>query len=199
MAMNPNSARTDGARTRRHALPCGRSVEQVWQELEAGQVSAHGADCPHCSTARASLEQLAEATRQLVADPLEPPPRLLDRIMGAVRAELTTADPIPLPSESGQVDISTHALAAVLRYVVDSVDGLRAHRCRIELAPDVAHTVRAWMSVSLHYPTDGIAAVEEARRRARAALSERIGLRLESLDVELTDVWLNGPSEPEPS
>ncbi len=81
MAMNPNVPAT-GTRAE-HLLACGRSVEQVWAELEAGQISAHAADCPHCTTARASLEQLAQATALLVDEPVEPPTGLLDKIMAA--------------------------------------------------------------------------------------------------------------------
>lgn len=191
MAMNPNHTRASGGVRAGHPLPCGRSVEQVWEDLEAGRTSAHAVDCPHCTTARASLEQLAEATRLLVVDPGEPPPGLLDRIMTAVRAELAHAEKIPLPASSGGVDISALALAAVLRFVVDGVDGLRAHRCRIELDPDTVHTVRVFMSVSLRYGSGQVAALDEARRRVRAALSARIGLALQTLDVEVSDVWID--------
>lgn len=189
MAMSSNGAYAAS----RHRLVCGRSVEQVWVELEVGRISGHAAGCRHCSTARASLEQLAEATAELVADPVEPPPGLLDRIMSAVRAELTDGDPIPLPAPAGRVDISTHALAAVLRFAVDVVPGLRAHRCRIDLVPDQPFTVRVWMSVSLSYGAGRIDAVEAARARVRAVLSERIGLGLQRLDIELTDVWIDAP------
>lgn len=197
MAMNPENDETqthtdtDTDTEVRHGLPCGRSVEQVWTEMESGAISAHTAGCPHCSTARDSLDQLAEATRHLVADPIEPPPGLLDRILGAVRADFVPPDPIPLPPAEGGVDISTRALAAVLRYAVDTVAGLRAHRCRIEPvvgAPDFVH-VR--MSVSLNYHTGRADALDQARGRIRAALSERIGLGLGELDLEVSDVWLD--------
>jgi len=191
MAMNPNDNLHPNQTQAGHRLACGRSVEQVWEEMEAGSVSAHAAGCPHCSTARASLDQLVEATRLLIDDPVRPPPGLLDRIMAAARADLTHGVPIPLPSPAGDVDISAHALAAVLRFVIDSVDGLRAHRCRIELAPDAQHTVRVWMSVSLRFGVEQDIALAEARRRAGAALSTRIGLALDILDFEVADVWID--------
>lgn len=187
MAMNPNGTRTG------HSLPCGRSVEQVWDDLGGGRTDTHAADCPHCATARASLTQLAEATRLLVAEPVEPPPGLLDRIMAAVRADAVFGEAIPLPSPSGGVEISTHALAAVLRFVVDGIDGVRAHRCRVRLDPDAAHTIRVWMSVSLRYGSGQAAALDEARRRVAPALSTRIGLTLGTLDFEVTDVWVDDP------
>lgn len=194
MAMNPDAGQgpepDPAAVGVLHGLRCGRTVEDVAAQVEAGRFSDHTLGCPHCATARASLEQLAEATRELVDDPVEPPPGLFDRILDAVRADLLSTGAVPLP-EPG-VDVSTHALAAVLRYAVDTVEGLRAHRCRVEPVPDAPHTVRVWMSVSLHYPGGRIDALGTARDRIRAALSERIGLDLAELDLEVTDLWLDG-------
>jgi hypothetical protein len=203
MAMNPDDDGTRRPGTERattadprYDLPCGRSVEDVWEELEAGTTSEHTAGCPHCSTARTSLDQLAEATRELVEDPIEAPPGLFDRILGAVRADLAVGDALALPTPAGGADVSTTALAAVLRYAVDSVAGVRAHRCRVEPDAAVPHAVRVWMSVSLDYRSGRVEALDVARDRIRTALSQRIGLQLSGLDLELTDLWLDGPAAP---
>jgi hypothetical protein len=169
-----------------HPLPCGRSVEEVWDDLEAGRITDHALHCPHCTTARASLDELTEATRALIDDPAEPPAGFLDKIMTAVRADLSLGRTIPL---AAQVDISAAALAAVLRYAVDGVDGIRARQCRIELSADDPQSVRVWMTVALRFGSGQVAALEEARRRVAAALPERIGLALEALDFEVVDVW----------
>ncbi|MEV6413636.1 hypothetical protein [Kribbella sp. NPDC051718] len=179
-----------------HLLPCGRSVEEVWDEMEAGRASAHSLDCPHCTTARASLDELSEATRALIDDPAEPSAGFLDKIMTAVRADLSLGQTIPLPTPTAQVDISTSALAAVLRYVVDGVDGIRAHQCKIEMPPASPESVRVWMSVALRFGSGQVAALDEARLRVAAALPERIGLALETLDFEVVDVWTD-PDRPE--
>lgn len=189
MEMNPDD--TD----LRHGLPCGRSVEDVWAEIEAGEAGAHTAGCPHCSTARDSLDRLAEATRELVDDPIEPPAGLLDRVLGAVRADLAQSDALALPVPAGGVDMSTRALAAVLRYAVDTVAGLRAHRCRIEPVAGRPDLVHVWMSVSLNYHSGRADGLDQARGRIRAALSDRVGLGLAGLDLEIGDVWLDGPTE----
>jgi hypothetical protein len=203
MEMNPHS-RDDapgvhtgaGVNTARgHPLACGRTVEQVWEDMEAGRLSAHAAGCLYCTTARASLEQLAQATALLLDEPVDPPAGLLTRIMAAVRADVALGATVPLPAPgggpSGGVEISTNALAAVLRFAVDGVDGVRAHRCRIEPDPDIPHTVAVWMSVSLRYGSGQVSALDEARRRVGAALSARIGLALSTLDLEVTDVWVD--------
>ncbi len=185
MAMNRNDTTTD------HALPCGRSVEQVWDDREAGRTGPHP-DCPHCATARRSLDQLAEATRALVDDPAEPATSLLDRIMAAVRADIGLGDSVALPAPGGGVDISVHALSAVLRFAVDTVDGVRAHRCRITVDDTDPYAVHVAISVSLRFGSGRVLALDEVRDRVEAALSLRIGLRLLGLDLDVADVWVDG-------
>lgn len=203
MAMNPDDANHGSATAvpdadhREHALPCGRTVEAVWTELEAGELSPHTTDCPHCTTARASLTRLMEATRLLIDDPVVPPTGMLDRIMDAVRADLVRASaiPVPAPAGLGGIDVSIPALAAVLRFAVDGIDGIRAQRCRVELDPDQPYTVRVTMSVSLRYsatlPTGRVELLEQARERVRTVLGEQIGLRLAGLDLAIADVWID--------
>lgn len=180
-----------------HLLPCGRSVEELWDDLEAGRATDHSLGCPHCITARASLDVLVEATRALIDDPAEPPAGFLEKIMTAVRVDLSLGQTIAVPSSTADIDISVSALAAVLRYVVDGVDGIRARQCRIEVTPDSPQSVRVRMSVALRFGSGQVAALDEARRRVAAALPERIGLELKTLDFEVVDVWIEsaGPEE----
>lgn len=200
MAMNP-----DPRPGYEHGLPCGRSVEQVWSELEAGSTTAHTASCPHCTTARSSLVQLMEATQLLVDEPLDAPAGMLDRIMGAIRADLLVTDSIELPPTlSGPVgatpapgfaDISVPALASVLRYVVDTVEGIRAQRCRIEQDPQRPYAVKVDLSVSLRYTGDAagtpgrVARLDDVRDRVHTVLARQVGLELTGLDIEVADVW----------
>jgi hypothetical protein len=187
MAMNTNETTT-------HALPCGRTVEQVWADVESGRAGPHP-DCPHCGTARRSLDQLAEATRALVDDPAEPGTSLLDRIMDAVRADIGLGESIALPAPGGGVDISVHALSAVLRFAVDTVDGVRAHRCRVTVDDTDPYAVHVAISVSLRFGSGRVQALDEVRDRAEAALSDRVGLRLRSLGLDVVDVWQDGGAE----
>lgn len=192
MAMNHPTPR---ARNRDHPLPCGRSVEDVWNDVEARRTSSHDATCEHCATARGSLHQLAEATRALLADPAEPPPGLLDRIMAAVRADLRRTETLPLPSDLGPADISEPAVAAVLRYATDSVAGVRARSCRIEWA-DVPDAVRIRMTLSLRYGTaPGTAVFSAVRERITTAMTGQVGLSPAVIDLEVVDVWDGSPDD----
>lgn len=171
--------------TEPHPLACGRTVEDVWDELDSGAPSAHLAECPHCRTARAGLEQLAEATALLIDDPVEVPNGLLDRIMTAVRADVNLGRTIPLGSP--EVELSVPALAAVLRYAVDAVPGIRARRCGIEVVAENA--VRVSMTVALKFGAGQVGALEQARERVASALRGQVGYELDRLDFEVVDVW----------
>ena len=178
-----------------HVLACGRTVESLWDQLESGRSvpDTHQGGCPHCTTARASLEQLVEATGQLVEDPARPASGLLDRIMSAVRADLVHGESMTLPTPLGGADVSMNALRGVLRFAVDTVDGVRSRRCRVVPVADRPGAVRVWMSLSLRFGSYQVETLAEARRRAMAALSDRVGVTADAVDFEIDDVFLDHP------
>jgi hypothetical protein len=150
-----------------HLLPCGRLVENLFDDVEAGRTDEHTRACAHCTTARRGVENLATATHALVADPSEPPAGLVERIMQVVRLEFRRGESLPLPSVHGPADISEHAVAAVLRYATDSVPGVRARSCRITPHPDRPVVVRVQMSLLVRY---GAGPVEQIGRCSPAGL-----------------------------
>jgi uncharacterized alkaline shock family protein YloU len=177
------------SRTGAHPLPCGRRVEDLWDVLGSAP-DAHVQGCPHCRTALGSLAALAEATRAVYDDEsLTPPPTLTSRIMAAVRADVRRTSRLPLPAgEHGPVDVSEQAVAAVLRFAADSVDGVRARRCRLERLED--GRVRVDLSVSVRFSGGtSVRTVDVVRDRVRAVATAHVGLDLADVDVEVEDVW----------
>jgi hypothetical protein len=171
-----------------YVLPCGRDVEQVWEAMDLAD--EHTRTCPHCAAVRESLQVLREATAEMVREEVEPPGDLVSRVMSAVRADVRRADVVPLPGD-GLARISTRAVAAVLRYAADGVDGVRARGCRVVEAPEstVADPlIEVELSIAI---TAGLVTHEafgEVRRRVMAAASGRIGVRLARLDLVVSDV-----------
>jgi hypothetical protein len=183
------SETTDG-----YLLPCGQDVDRVWQRLaavEAGQADEHEATCPHCGAARRSLTMLRDLTGELAAERPTPSIDLTGRIMAAVRAEVRRHDPLPLDvAESGGVLVSARAVAAVLRFAADRVDGVRARRCRVTAAQDAGELVfDVEMSVAVSYRGFARHALDEVRVRLRAAADARVGIRLGRLDLILDDLY----------
>ncbi|MGQ0576371.1 MAG: Asp23/Gls24 family envelope stress response protein [Pseudonocardia sp.] len=174
-----------------HLLPCGRSVEQVHDDLEAGRPVDPG--CPHCAAARSSLENLFEATRALVADTAEPRPALLDRVMQAVRAERRRQTPLRLPTPVGTADVAEQAVAAVLRWAADGVPGVRARSCRITVGEGGGAHVR--MSLSLRFDGEPVRSrLDDVRRRVGAALAGQVGLVAQIVDLDVVDLWDGDPA-----
>jgi hypothetical protein len=175
-----------------YELPCERDVEQVWERLDAvgaGLADEHELTCPHCRAARESLLALREATSELVAEVDAPSPDLFGRIMSAVRAEVRRGQLLPLPSpEPGTVEVSEQAVAAVLRYAADTVDGIRARRCRIRDIGGGVVEVELTLAVKLGNATGG-EALAKVRERVTAAAAARVGLTLAKLDLLVDDIF----------
>ena len=171
-----------------HRLPCERYVEDVLDELDTGTLSPHTQNCPHCATALRGIEALHNATQRLLADPTEPPAALLDRIMTAVRAEVRRGDALALPTEHANAEISSRAVASLLRFAADTVPGVRARHCHI-VPTDRPGAVGIEMSLSLRYghPIDTL--VAEVRERITTAISATIGLRAATIDIDIVDLW----------
>ena len=193
MAVNPTTDRD-------YRLPCGRDVEQVWWRLDAvaaGLADEHESSCPHCAAARASLTALRTATRELIEDPVAPPPDLFGRIMFAVRAEVRRGRTLELPTpQPGAVQISEEAVAAVLRYAADSVSGVRARGCRVRVAehrPDEEAVIDVEMSVTVRMGGSGVAELMPlVRERVRTAAAARVGMTLGRLDLTVVDIHVPG-------
>jgi len=188
------------SRVEGHPLPCGRLVEDVFDDLEAGRADEHSRTCPHCATARRGLTTLTEATRALIDDPSEPSPNLLDRIMQAVRAEGRRGAVLPLvPTDDdgaattpvlGPVDVSQQAVAAVVRYAADTVEGVRARSCHVVVDAADPLALRIEMTVALRYGAGPVeAVVDTVRARIGSALRGQVGVRAAVVDVHVSDVW----------
>ncbi|MEO6085038.1 MAG: Asp23/Gls24 family envelope stress response protein [Umezawaea sp.] len=179
--------------TQGYILPCGRDVEYVWErlgEVEAGRADAHEIDCAHCRATRESLTVLRELTGELAAADEEPSFDLTSRIMSAVRAEVRRHDLLPLPTpEPGVVRVSAEAVAAVLRFAADTVEGVRARQCRVTTVDSPDYAVTVTMSIAVSHRRFSGQALDDVRERVTAAASARIGIRLVRLDLTLSDLY----------
>ncbi|KAA9166301.1 Asp23/Gls24 family envelope stress response protein [Amycolatopsis acidicola] len=173
-------------------LPCGRSLEQVWADLDA--LDEHERTCPHCSTARGSLLALRSATRELAAERIEPRRDLTDRIMAAVRADVRRrGDMLPVRAdEPGGLEVSEQAVAVVLRFAADEVEGVRARRCRVRVSShdeDGEAVLQAELTVVVEYRGDLADVLDTVRQRCAAACAASVGLRLGTLDLVVADLY----------
>jgi len=183
-------------------LACGRDAAEVWDRSAAGRSGTHDRDCPHCQAVVADQRRLATAIAALADDTLEPPPSLVERVMGAVLTELWPADYLPLPTRHGHARIDRTAAAGVLRHAVDQMPALRVRSCQIHLpeppgvdgtdgtAPAVrSPTARVHITVTARFGADLISATARVRQMILAAAGNLLGLPLAAVDVEVVDVF----------
>ena len=179
-------------------LGCGRDAALVWDRAEAGlPPDEHERDCPHCSATFADADRLRRIVHRMAAEPVEPPPSVLERAMGAVRTEFRQRDLLELASPHGPARLSRPAAAAVLRHAVDRMAGVRARSCRIEqaagpgpdgqpAAADVMITVTARFGVELASVTARV------RQMVLAAGEQALGVPVRRVDIDVVDVFEDG-------
>jgi hypothetical protein len=174
--------------TEAYLLPCGRDVEDVWQHMTGGG-DEHDRTCPHCRGARQSLMVLREVTRELAADDTAPRLDLTGRIMAAIRADVRRHE---LLGSEGGVRLSVQAVAAVLRFAADGVDGVRARRCTVTEARGDDPAIEVAMTVAVVFGRFAMPALDEVRSRVAAAARAQAGVRLARLDLTIEDLYEAG-------
>jgi len=173
-------------------LACGRDPALLWDRAAEGlPLDEHERECPHCRAARADAEALDAAVHRMAAEPLEPPDTVLDRVMSAVVAEFRPHELLTLPSPHGPARMSTPAAAAVLRRVVDGMDGLRARSCRIEqdgTPGAAAHAVDVRISVAARFGVDLTSVTARVRQMVVAAGEQALGVPVRRVDIDVVDL-----------
>jgi hypothetical protein len=172
-------------------LACGRDAAAVWDRAAAGAPpDAHERACPHCALAADDARGLDALVHRMAAQPLEPPPSVLDRVMLAVRTDLRPHEVLTLPAEHGPAGLSRAAAAGVLRHTVDAMDGLRARSCLIEQPGDGdAHAVDVRVTVAARFGVDLASVTARVRRMVAAAGEQALGVPVRRVDIEVVDLW----------
>ncbi|WP_250549881.1 Asp23/Gls24 family envelope stress response protein [Pseudonocardia sp. H11422] len=174
-------------------LACGRDAAVVWDHATAGTLDEHERGCPYCAAATTDARRLDAVVHRMAAEPVQPPPSVMDRVMGAVLAELRPHDVLELDSARGPARLSRPAAAAVLRHVVDGMDGMRARSCRIEqLEPvtgDGPGPVTVTMTVTARFGIDLASVTARVRQMIIAAGQQALGVAVRRVDIEVVDVF----------
>lgn len=168
-------------------LACGRDAATVWDRAAAGEpADEHERGCPHCTAARGDAAGLGSMVARLAAQPHDPPPNVVDRVVAAVRSELRPHELLLLDSPEGPARMSRTAAAAVLRGVVDRMGGMRARSCRIEQTGFTADVV---MTVTARFGVDMASAAARVRQMITATAEQALGIPVRRVDLEIVDVY----------
>lgn len=171
-------------------LPCGHYADQLWDSLREGTPDIHSRGCPHCQAALAEIRPVAEAVSQLAAELVSPPADLAANVMHAIRARIHGSHRIQLPAPAGmRLQIREQAAAGILRAAADRVDGVRARGCRLIGVAASGAVAGVQLTISVRYGTPAGQRAAAVRAAVRAAALSQLGLALDSVDIEVTDIF----------
>ncbi|MDA0562906.1 Asp23/Gls24 family envelope stress response protein [Streptomonospora sp. S1-112] len=168
-------------------LPCGTDPQELAEHLAAGEPTDHERACPHCRAAAAETAPLLAARDRLAGERVTAPPRLLDDVMAAVRADPRSRRAYRLPGEeAGTTRVRRRVAAALLRTAAERVPGVRHVRVRDlrEEADGMAVEVAAALDAGAPIPETARALREAVRRAGR----EGLGWEVAVVDIEVADV-----------
>ncbi|WP_030612746.1 Asp23/Gls24 family envelope stress response protein [Streptomyces sclerotialus] len=178
------------------ALPCGRTLSEVWETAEEAPDDPHTAGCPHCQEALAQLGVLDDYVRQArngaageaaEAADAEAAERLTARVMDLVRTELRPGRTLPLGEPADDAWITEAAAAKAFRAAAETLPAVFAGSCKVTLtAPGGPMAVSLEVAVGPGRELPELA--EQVRRRVRAAADEAVGMAVSTVDVAVVDL-----------
>jgi hypothetical protein len=172
-------------------LACGRDAATVWDRARAGLApDDHERGCPHCTAAHSDalgLDAVVHRMAERDLQDLEPPPSVLDRVLTTVAERFRPHDVLRLPSPHGPALLAHPAAAAVLRHVVDGMDGLRARSCRIE-QPEGDTVVDVTITVAARFGVELTSVTPRVRQMVVTAGEQALGLPVRRVDIEVVDL-----------
>lgn len=196
MEVNPESEQDQEQELGIEPLACGRDAAEAWDRARTGiEPDEHEQACPHCRAAFADAHGLDSVVHRMANEDLEPPPSVLERVMKAVVTELRPGDVVTLPSPHGPARIAKPAAAAVLRHVVDRMEGLRARSCKIEQieGAQVQHAAVVTVTVAARFGVDLPSVTPRVRQMILAAGEQAIGVPVERVDIVIVDLFDEEP------
>ncbi|MFC9793023.1 Asp23/Gls24 family envelope stress response protein [Streptomyces sp. NPDC127584] len=176
-------------------LPCGQLISEVWDRWERQEHDAHQEACEHCRHEVEDLQRLESAVQGL-RDDTEPTgadvTALTRRVMDVVRLELRPGRPLPLGEPQENLSIMEAVAARTLREAAETVPGVHAGSCRLEITP---HAPEVAVRIEVHAPADGVLPeiAERIRSAVRTAATTELGMSVAPVDVLISD--LVGPTD----
>jgi hypothetical protein len=182
-----------------YLLPCGREPEAVLEHAGAGELDEHERACPECQAVIRDHSVLDQVTREWAELPVPMPDDLGTRVMRLVRAELHTGRLLPLGEPDEELTLTETAAARALRAAVDAEPGVQARSCRIRphenrAGAAVPGPVVVRLSVGVPYGEPIHPLTDRLRERVRRAATERLGLEVAKVDVDVVDLEGTDPA-----
>jgi uncharacterized alkaline shock family protein YloU len=186
-------------------LECGAVVADLLEQVAEGhadELTSHQTGCPYCKLTLSRAADSWRAVEGLRAEPVQPSPQLLARVIQRTRAGLEDWQ-IELGGERGVTRVSRAVLTSLAFWTASAAPGVRevlgarptgtdvqragASESRRErlLSP---HNLRIELELSLHYGLNAWVVAEEVRRAVIDQVWEVTGLELAGVELLIADV-----------
>ncbi|RZT89012.1 cell envelope-related Asp23 family protein [Pseudonocardia sediminis] len=110
------------------ALPCGRSVDDVLDQVADGRGTerdAHQAQCPHCQAALSEYERIWAPVRELGDERVQAPDSILETALAQIRRAIEHPDYGVITSPDGLTRVSARVVVVAARQGAQQVPGVR--------------------------------------------------------------------------
>jgi uncharacterized alkaline shock family protein YloU len=186
-------------------LECGAMVADLLEQVAEGradELTSHQAGCPYCKFTLSRAADTWRAVEGLRAEPVQPSPQLLVRVMQRTRAGLEDWQ-IELGGERGVTRVSRAVLTSLAFWTASAAPGVREVFGARPTGTDVQragppksrrerllspHNLRIELELSLHYGFNALVVAEEVRRAVIDQVREVAGLELAGVELLIADV-----------
>ncbi|MBJ7604451.1 MAG: Asp23/Gls24 family envelope stress response protein [Candidatus Dormibacteraeota bacterium] len=186
-------------------LQCGAQLADLLEQVSTGQTKAltpHQIECPYCTAALNRLVNSWQDIERLRAEPVQPSPELLHRVMRRIWAGLDDWQ-VELRGGRGMTRVSTAVLSSLAFWAAAAAPGVRqvfqaqSREVGIE-GPDrpkkrrqrlvSRENLRIEIELSIHYGFSALVVAEQVRRAVIAHVLETTGLDLPEVELTIADV-----------
>ncbi|MDQ6743325.1 MAG: Asp23/Gls24 family envelope stress response protein [Candidatus Dormibacteraeota bacterium] len=186
-------------------LECGAVLADLLEQVAEGhadELTSHQAGCPYCKLTLTQAADSWRAVEGLRAEPVQPSPQLLARVMQRTWAGLEDWQ-IEVGGERGVTRISRAVLTSLAFWTASAAPGVREVFGARPTGTDVQragpskrtgghlrspHNLRIELELSLHYGFNALVVAEEVRRAVIDQVREVAGLDLAGVELLITDV-----------
>ncbi len=192
-------------------VACGRSVDQLLEQVADGhadELDSHQADCVHCQAALSELNSLWSPVVEFAKQPVQAPLGLVDDVMDRIYTLAQDVWYTLQLSDIGAVKIAARVVGRLARDTARTVPGVRAalgrtsqgrivqlveaatrrHRHPHAAVGVLGRTAVVDIAVAVRYGEDVHEVAAEVQQRVIARLRHDVGLQLVNVNVTVDDV-----------
>ncbi|MFP5023316.1 Asp23/Gls24 family envelope stress response protein [Pseudonocardia phyllosphaerae] len=178
-------------------LPCGRSTDDLMDQVAAGRGAErdeHQQHCVHCQAALGEYERLWGPMEELAAEEVTAPEGKFDSVMRRLRGAFSEPNYAVLPGPLGATRIAARVIVVTASRSAQAVEGVRVALSKVGDEGDDVTVGVAGSSTAIEivlaasYGEDLHDLAERVRREVTEQIHELTGLTAAEVSVVIDDV-----------